>query len=232
MKKLCWIVPSRDRVEDLEKFINSFVNNNDASDLFIILDEDDSKSVKFYNENKIKEYSRERVFFIINKINFHGAFLHILNHYSKIMTEKYEYIGFLEDDCVIMTKHFDSIISQYNENVIYLNDKETQPDCYAGAPIIKSSIIESLGFYSPPELKCLWADKYWKDLGDLTESIKFLQNVIIKHEHYSFSNNSKVQDEIGKRIENIGHEDYRTWLKYKKSFHNNILNKLVMKKGI
>ena len=227
MKQLCWIVPSRDRVKDLEKFIKSFVDNNDASDLFIILDADDSKSLHYYNEERREEYGEKRVFFIINSINFHGAFLHILNHYSKIMVEKYEYIGFLEDDCVILTKHFDSIIGQCNENVIYLNDKETQPDHYAGVPIIKSSVIKKLGFYSPPELKCLWADKYWKDLGDLTGSIKFLPNVFIRHEHYSFSNNSKQQDEVGKRIENIGHEDYIIWTYYEKSFHENIVNKLV-----
>lgn len=226
MKKLCWIVPSRDRVQDLEKFIKSFVDNNDTSDLFVILDADDLKSVNYYGKKR-KEYIKKRVYFVINNIDFNGAFLHILNCYSKVMVEKYEYIGFLEDDCVIMTKHFDSIICQHDENVIYLNDKETQPDYYAGVPIIKSSVIKKLGFYSPPELKCLWADKYWKDLGDITESIKFLPNVIIKHEHYSFSNNSKKQDEVGKRIENIGHDDYIAWQKYRKSFHNNIMNKLV-----
>ena len=218
MKKLCWIVPTRDRIDDLDKFLKSFMKNNTFSDLYVIIDEDDLKSINFATEQKTNGLVNDKVNFVINNIDFDGAFLHILNHYALSFVDRYKYIGFLEDDCVIMTKNFDSYIVDREENVIYLNDKETQPAIYAGIPIIKSEIVKQLGYYSPPELRCLWADCYWKCLGDMTNSIKFLKNVIVKHEHYSFDNNKKQQDAIGKRIEEIGHEDYISWRNNKDKF--------------
>jgi len=228
-KKLCWIAPSRERVLDLKKLIDSFVDNRDFADLFIVIDADDVESMNFYDQNK-DALIDSGVFFIINKIDFKGAFLHIVNHYVRDLTGKYEFIGFLEDDCVILTEHFDTIIIQNDHNVIYLNDKATQPPEYAGCPIIKSTVLESLGFYSPPELKCLWADKYWKDLGLITNSIKFVENVLVSHEHYSFSSNNKTKDNVGARIEQWGHEDYVSWNRNKEKFYDHIRKVIVENK--
>ena len=202
MKELCWIVPSRDRPKKLIKFITSFIQCNADSDLYVIIDHDDVKYQTLFTNDRIKEMEESNVFILINKTkNYSGKFLHILNDYSMVMCDKYNRIGFLEDDCVILTPNFDHQIIKYDESVIYLNDSKNAPNGIAGAPVIKSDVVKKLGYYSPPELKCLWADYYWKVLGDTLRSIRFLAHVHVRHEHYEYNDNDSVKDDIASVME-------------------------------
>ena len=201
-KELCWIVPSRDRPKKLSKFIKSFIANNKESDLYVIIDHDDKKYKALFTNERIQQLERLNVFILINKTkNYSGKFLHILNDYSMMMCDKYNRIGFLEDDCVIVTQNIDQKILNHDYSVIYLNDKKNAPNGIAGAPIIKSSVVKKLGYYSPPELKCLWADYYWKVLGDTLGSILFLRHVYVKHEHYEYNDNDSEKDDIARVME-------------------------------
>ena len=204
MKKICFICPSRNRLSKLEDLMDSYIENGGSSDLFIIYDHDDLEYKEFYNENSTR-LNQGRVFFIENKINFNNAFLHIMNHYSLTKVDDYEMIGFLEDDCLIETKGFDQIISEQVENVIYTNDLLNTPKIVS-LPVIRSEIIKKLGYYSPPEIKCLWGDYYWKLLGEETRSIKYLSNVVISHKHYSVLGEAK--DQISIAVDSIGNKDY------------------------
>jgi len=213
-KELCFICPSKGRLSELKKFIESFIDHNSDSSLYIVIDTDDEIYEKYYSDEVIQSHAKKNVYFIKNSINFDGAFLHILNHYALEKSKEYELVGFLEDDVVIKTEDFDKSIIKYKDShhVIFTNDELNTPRLVS-LPILSSSAIHALGYYSPPELKCLWADYFWKMLGDRLQSLMYLPSVIIKHEHYSRADNNKVPDAIAQRILTLGDEDFVQWKK-------------------
>jgi len=209
--KLCFICPSKGRVEELERMIMSFVENSSIADLYVVIDSDDTKYMNHFTEDVITNYKKDRVFFILNSIDFNGAFLHILNYYALEKVDDYDLIGFLEDDVYIKTKGFDTAIADCGDfNVIYTNDLLNTPTLVS-LPIIKSDIVAKLGYYSPPQLKCLWADYFWKLLGLELNSMVYLENIILIHEHFSRNDNTKVADEISDDITRIGKSDAIAW---------------------
>jgi hypothetical protein len=46
-----------------------------------------------------------------------------------------------------------------------------------------SNIVLTLGHMAPPPLTHLFVDNYWKELGQATERISYLPNVIVEHLH-------------------------------------------------
>jgi len=218
-KELCFICPSKGRLNELEEHIESFINHNSESSLYIVIDIDDKVYEKYYSDEVIQSYAKKNVYFIKNSINCDGAFMHIVNRYALEKSKEYELVGFLEDDVVIKSKDFDRSIVKYKDShhVIYANDELNTPGLVS-YPVLSSFVIRALGYYSPPELKCVFVDYFWKMLGDRLQSIMYLPSVIMKHDHYSRADNNKVPDAISQRILVLGQQDCAQWKKYQGKF--------------
>lgn len=182
MEKIVWITPSRERPEKLERLIHSWRNTTSGlSDLLVCYDYDDPS----YDE-MIKKY--DDVIWCLNE-GESRSFLKILNEIALECCSQYQYLGFMEDDCVFETPNYEKkFIDKFGElgpyGIVYANDLLNTPRLIT-LPVLNSNIVKDLGFYCPDELNCLFADNYWRDLATSLGSEYYFEDIVIKHLHYT-----------------------------------------------
>lgn len=182
LEKIVWITPSRERPEKLKRLIESWRNTTSGlSDLLVCYDSDD----RSYDE-MIEEY--DDVIWCLNEGGT-KSFLRILNTIALVCCNDYQYLGFMEDDCVFETKDYEQkFIDKFRElgpyGIVFANDLLNTPKLIT-LPVLNSNIIKGLGFYCPEELNCLFADNYWRDLATALGSEHYFEDVVIKHLHYT-----------------------------------------------
>lgn len=178
------IVPSRKRQYKIEEFYKHFSENSSITDLCIGLDDDD-----FHNYPVFEN--------VIYDINPNMNLSPKLNTISKKYCEQYEYIAFMGDDHLIKTKNWDkklvSSIKNFKNGIAYGNDL-FQGENLPTAVLIDSNIIRVLGYMCPPKQKHLYLDDFWKELGQRLGTLRYSEDVIIEHMHFTV-NKSQI-DEI------------------------------------
>lgn len=185
-EKIVWITPSRERPEKLERLIQSWKNTTSGlSDLLVCYDIDDNSY-----DDLIEKY--DAVIWCINEGET-KSFLRILNDIAYNCSDQYQYLGFMEDDCIFETEGYEQkFIDKLKElgpyGIVFANDLLNTPRLIT-LPVLNSNIIKDLGYYCPNELNCLYADNYWRDLANELKSEYYFENVIIKHLHYTVDDN-------------------------------------------
>lgn len=181
-EKIVWITPSRERPKKLERLIESWRNTTSGlSDLLVCYDSDDHSY-----DDMIEKY--DDVIWCLNEGETR-SFLRILNDVALVCCEDYQYLGFMEDDCVFETKDYEQkFIDKFKElgpyGIVFANDLLNTPRLIT-LPVLNSNIVKELGFYCPEELNCLFADNYWRDLATCLGSEYYFEDIIIKHLHYT-----------------------------------------------
>ena len=191
--KILWITPSRMREQKLKRTIDSWRKcTNGLSDFLVAIDNDDHS----YNA-MMKEYT-DVIWEINNPIE--GPFLHLLNQMAVKYANKYKYLGFMEDDVVFRTpNHEQQFIDKLSElgdtAIVYADDgvKKHKERGLIGLPVMSSAIVSKLGWFSPPELKCLCGDDFWRDMAKHLGTVYRFDNVLIEHLHWK--RDDKIKDE-------------------------------------
>jgi hypothetical protein len=98
-----------------------------------------------------------------------------------------ESIGFMGDDHFPRTKGWDSAyISAIREmggvGIVY-GDDTVQHEFVPTQCAMSSNIIRTLGWMSPPQLKHMYVDTIWRDIGNLAGCLRYLPDVIVEHVH-------------------------------------------------
>lgn len=95
-------------------------------------------------------------------------------------------IGFMGDDHRPRTKGWDAEflteLQKMQTGIVYGNDL-IQGENLPTAVAMTSDIIETLGYMVPPNMKHMWLDNYWKELGQKTGILRYRPDVIIEHLH-------------------------------------------------
>jgi len=207
-EKILWIVPSRNRPEKLERFLNSWiVTSSGLSDMLIALDDDDSSCNHLFE--KFPSVIWEK-----NKKIKGASFLAVLNSVANRYVDHYSYLGFNEDDCIFHTPNYESrFISKMKElgknAIVYGNDMINKKDRIY-FPVMDSSIVKRLGYMVPPTLRCMYADDFWRDMSKSLGTVFRFEDIKIQHFHYTKDdgiadsisidvNNSKAQDSVAYR---------------------------------
>jgi glycosyltransferase involved in cell wall biosynthesis len=209
-EKILWIVPSRNRPQKLERFIESFLNcTTGRADLLIGLDSDDHSC-----DHLIKKYPQ-----LIWEINepVNGSFLKVLNDMALKYAEEYRWLGFNEDDGIFKSpKYEDHFISKLNElgrnGLVYANDMIGKKRLIY-FPVMDSSIIKRLGFFVPPSLQCMYADNFWRDMADHLKSFHYFPELIIQHLHYT-REEGRLKDETSASVDSFKKVDCRAYEEY------------------
>lgn len=109
-----------------------------------------------------------------------------LNYAARRYAELYEAVGFMGDDHLPRTANWDSRIMEeldsLDPRIVYGNDL-LQGAALPTAVFMQSRMIKALGFMAPPVLQHLYVDNYWKELGEQTGSLRYLDDVVIEHLH-------------------------------------------------
>lgn len=198
--KILVIIPTKERLDDFIIFANSWVNTTESkSDVLVGIDIGDTTY-----DNIKGNYP-----FIYEEIT-PKPFLYILNELAVKYCNEYDYIGFMEDDCTFITKGWETIfinkINEIGDNAIVWGNDLLNKDYIVGLPFMNAKIIQKLGYMSPPEIKYLWADHFWKHLGSALNSLWYFNDVIIEHRHYSTGKRNK--DTISIIVDTDSNPDY------------------------
>lgn len=101
---------------------------------------------------------------------------------------KISMLGFMGDDHLPQVRAWDERFLDINAamgklSILYGDDK-FQGARLPTAAFISSGIVSKLGFIAPPELRHLYVDDYWRDLGNGAEVLRYVPEVTIEHLHY------------------------------------------------
>lgn len=197
ISKILWICPSRCRPDRLERLILSWKNTTEGySDLLVAIDTDD----RSYDSLIIKY---PEVLWEINDPIF-GSFLKLLNDVALKYSQRYKYLGFMEDDIVFETPNYEKkFIKKLEElgdtGIVHAMDGVDKKK-FISIPVINSHIVRKLGWFSPPCLKSLWADNFWRAMAEHLKTYYKFHDVMIRHYHYSKDTNTQ-KDKISEIVD-------------------------------
>jgi len=204
--KILMIIPTKRRLDDFLLFANSWVETNSGcSEIIVCIDKNDNTYENIKSQYPFKyEYIEP------------GSFMTIVNNIAVKNCSTYKYIGFIEDDCVFVTKNWDSIfidkLNEIGDNAIVWGNDLLNKSRLVGIPVMSSNIISTLGYMSPPELKCLYVDNFWLELGKALGTLYYFNDVIIEHRHYSTKKRNK--DDISSFVDSTLHSDMISYNQY------------------
>jgi hypothetical protein len=169
------IIPSRNRVDNVERVVRGIKETSSISDIMIGLDHDNHEVYP-----RIKEVIYEVNPQTANRMN--GA----LNLLSTRYANLYETITFMGDDHLPKTKNWDEIlyqpIKEKGYGVSYGNDLY-QGENLPTAVVMSTKIIKCLGFMSPPDQIHMFLDNFWKEVGTRLDALFYFDDVVIEHLH-------------------------------------------------
>lgn len=212
--KSAWMCPSRGRPENVERLIRAWVETGATSDLYVRVDDDDSKMedyLKIINKFPFELYSFK--FEIL-----HGTRIRIgpvLNSLGPELAEIYSSVGFLGDDHVPRTSGWDSSLAfaVSGGGIAYGNDL-LQGEALPTAVLMSSDIIRATDQFCPPHQLHLYLDNYWLDLGKELGRIVYLPEVIIEHMHPGIGKASS--DAVYGEVNSLDAVDKEAYELYKK----------------
>lgn len=141
-----------------------------------------------------------------------------LNYAARRYAELYEAVGFMGDDHLPRTAHWDSRVmgelDSLDPRIVYGNDL-FQGAALPTAVFMQSRMIRALGFMAPEVLRHLYVDNFWKELGERTGGLRYLDDVIIEHVHPAAG--KTAMDDGYRRVNapEVDNGDREAWLAYR-----------------
>jgi hypothetical protein len=144
-------------------------------------------------------------------------------------SKKYPYVGFMEDDCAFVSNNWESTfidkLTEIGDNAIVWGNDLIHGDRLVGLPFMDSNIVIKLGYMCPPQIKYLYADNFWLELGAKLNTLFYFNDIIIEHRHYSTG--KRQVDNISMIVDkNFDNDNYGFNLLYKSQDFDKDLTKL------
>jgi hypothetical protein len=166
------IVPTRGRPDKAERLYHAIITTADVDVIFCV-DADDPKLFEYQHNHHMPLRVGER-----------KRLVGTLNEVAADYADSYDIIGFLGDDTLPHTYRWDvAITNEYKRNMIaYANDGHQRDGLPTGV-FMDSRIVKTLGYMVPSSFIHLFADNYWKALGEALGTLTYLGDVDIEHLH-------------------------------------------------
>lgn len=95
-------------------------------------------------------------------------------------------IGFMGDDHCPRTYGWDNAyleaLRELGTGIVYGNDL-LQGHRLPTQCAMTSDIVRALGYMGPPELRHMYVDNFWRDLGNAADCLRYLPDVTVEHRH-------------------------------------------------
>ena len=187
--RMLTIVPTRGRCDNAMRLFEAINATADFTELIFAIDADD---VAEYGDLMHATAGVNNVKIVIAaRMGMNGT----LNHWANWMAPDYDFICFMGDDHLPITKGWDTKLAEAigdKAGISYGNDL-LQGENLPTAVVMSTKIIRALGFMSPPALKHLFLDNFWLAIGKALGNATYLPDVIIEHLH--FTNGKAAHDE-------------------------------------
>lgn len=141
-----------------------------------------------------------------------------LNYAALRYAELYEAVGFMGDDHLPRTTHWDSRVMEeldsLDPRIVYGNDLLQGP-ALPTAVFMQSRMIKAMGFMAPAILRHLYIDNFWKALGEAVGGLVYLPDVVIEHIHPAAGKTS--MDDGYRRVNapEVDRDDRDAWTAYR-----------------
>jgi hypothetical protein len=175
------IVPSRGRPDNVQQLIDTWSQTRTYADLQVVVDDDDEMLERY---ELLMETAPSWVSLEVTPRKRLGP---TLNEYAVKAAPLYDILGFMGDDHRPRTHGWDrrfaaSIAHMGGVGVVYGNDLFQGPNLPT-AVWMSSCIVETLGFMVPPGILHLFADNFWRDMGNEIGRLTYISDVVIEHMH-------------------------------------------------
>jgi glycosyltransferase involved in cell wall biosynthesis len=186
MNELLVVLPTRNRPENVNRFVRSFQQTADMAHLVLVVDSDDDS----YDRLELPGVSRITLPHgpVSAKVNFGAGWA---------LDGGYRAVAFFGDDSLFHTPHWDTRIMEAldamgGSGMVYVNDLgRSAVPCNM---TISSDIVRALGYFDEPTMNHYFVDDVWKDLGLSTRCLAYLEDVVVEHLHWVW--NKSPRDEV------------------------------------
>lgn len=137
-----------------------------------------------------------------------------LNSAAMRYVDLYDVIGFMGDDHLPRTPHWDSTVMDHLDSlsprIVYGNDLLQGP-ALPTAVFMQSRMIKAMGFMAPRQLRHLYVDNFWKELGEAVNGLVYLPDVVIEHLHPAAGKAAMDDRYRAVNASEVDTEDRETW---------------------
>jgi hypothetical protein len=195
------IVPTRNRPHGAQRLVEAWEDTEASCDLLFRVDDDDPY---------LEAYLKIDAEFVVGE---HLLFGPKLNQQVAESAPDYKIIGFMGDDHVPRTQHWDAEIAKVLETtgVAYGNDL-LQGETIPTAVFMTSNIPQTLGYFCAPNIVHMYIDNVWKNWGERSGCLTYLPDVIIEHLHYV--NGKAEMDDLYRECSTLMHDDEIRYREY------------------
>ncbi len=222
------ILPTYDRPELFERFIKSHQEySSEHSKVFAIVDETESKINEYLNIFKAYDVA---YFICPGKQQFTVKTNFALEEINKLISSgqlnKPTHYSSHGDDVVLCQKDWDIKLMEAcngeSFHIVYPNDGR-RPDlpCHWTTT---TEIVDVVGFIALPVVDHMFVDNFWKIVGDRLSTMKYMEDVHIKHLHWAWGDS--VKDRSYQHSDSLYQSDERKWNKYLSDNMESMLQKI------
>ncbi len=178
------IVPSKGRPQNILRVAEAFQRTCTLEDTRLLFVVDEVSSLPEFGD-AYKAFSR--AIEMVRPPTATAGMVAALN-YAAVWMDKTvantDYIGFFGDDMIPQTVGWDArfVASLKTHLFVYGNDL-LQGEKIATEVAMHASVVRALGYMAPPEMFHLCIDLVWGDWGRELNSIEYLDDVVIEHQH-------------------------------------------------
>jgi glycosyltransferase involved in cell wall biosynthesis len=181
MPDLVVVVPSRGRPKAVAELAEQCAKTCTADTVLLVVVDSDDPTLPEYQAP-----AGTQVFFTWAPAN--SGHVGAINHGAAQALEQFApfAIAKLDDDHRPRTSGWDAllldILHDAGGGIAYGNDL-LQGQRLPTAPVITADITKALGWMGPPQLRHLYVDDFWRDLGEQADCLHYLPSVIVEHMH-------------------------------------------------
>ena len=180
MSELAVIVPTRGRVAACRELIDTFDDLcGDDTHLIFAVDRDDPELgayIELAQLDGVTVFTNDDL----------GSMNRALNACAHYFRDRFDFIGFMGDDHRPRTDRWDQwLLAELRATpgaVVYGNDL-FQGHKLPTQVFMDARIVRTLGWFAPPELRHMYLDNFWLELGRRLNTLIYVPDVIIEHMH-------------------------------------------------
>lgn len=229
MTHIAVIVPTRGRPGNAARLEAAFRETTTlgAVPVFVV-DQDDAVRHEYERDLRAGYISR----LLVTEGSGGSGMVKALNWAAGRYTELYEVIGFMGDDHLPRTHGWDARMAAACDSpeprLAYGNDL-FQGRALPTAVFMQSRLVRAMGMMAPRNLRHLYVDNFWLELGNRLNGISYLDDVVIEHLHPAAG---KADMDTGYARVNapaIDQGDRTEWLNYRDGGQLDVLVRQVQK---
>ena len=147
-----------------------------------------------------------------------GGMCAALNYAAMRYAELYEAVGFMGDDHLPRTLGWDDrvleALDSLSPRVVYGNDLLQGP-ALPTAVFLQSRLVRTMQMMAPYSLRHLYLDNFWKEVGERTGGLVYLDDVVIEHLHPVAGKAEWDERYRAVNAPHVDNTDRETWIAYR-----------------